>query len=142
MLMEGARSPTYLQKGVANMAIPTANFLSYNSTGVSTEKCNFINDLCEVYDVMFVSIQEHFKKHKTIDKYFSKNFGRFSSYVIPAYRPSDQDSGRPKAGLAQLGRKGLDIIKDKVSTSSFRIQAQILNFPTCRIMWIKVLSQF
>ena len=48
----------------------------------------------------------------------------------------DQDSGRPKAGLAQLARKGLGIRKDRISTNSFRIQAQILNFPTSKILWI------
>ena len=47
-----------------------------------------------------------------------------------------QDSGRAKAGLAQLIRKSLDIRKDRVKTSSYRIQAQVLNFPTSRILWI------
>ena len=118
------------------MAIPTANFLSYNSTGISTEKCLFIDNICNENDVMFLSVQEHFKNNKNTDKYFNSKFSEYSSYVIPAYRPSDQDSGRAKAGLAQLSRKGLDIRKDRISTNSFRIQSQILNFSTCRIMWI------
>ena len=121
------------------MAIPTANFLSYNSTGISTEKFIFIDNICEENDVMFLSIQEHFKNNKNTNKYFSRKFSKFSSYVIPAYRPSEQDSGRPKAGLAQLSRKGLDIRKDRVTTKSFRIQSQIFNFPTCRIMWRQVI---
>ena len=111
------------------MAIPTANFLSYNSTGISTDKCDFISDICEENDVLFVSIQEHFKNSKTIDKYFCKKFPKYNSYVIPSYRPKDQDSGRPKAGLAQRNRKGLDISKDRISTSSYRIHAQVLKFP-------------
>ena len=134
--MEGATTPTLTQQGVANMAIPTANFLSYNPTGLSAEKCQFIDNICDENDVMFLSVQEHFKNNKNTDKYFSRKFSNFSSFVIPAYRPSEQDSGRPKAGLAQLSRKGIDVRKDRVSTSSFRIQSQILNFPTCRIMWI------
>ena len=52
------------------------------------------------------------------------------------YRPSEQDSGRPKDGLAQLSRKELDVRKDRVATNNFRIQSQILNFPTFRIMWM------
>ena len=88
------------------MAIPTANFLSYNSTGISTDKCDFINDICEENDVLFVSIQEHFKNSKTTDKYFCKKFPQYNSYVIPGFRAKGQDSGRPKAGLAQMNRKG------------------------------------
>ena len=118
------------------MAIPTANFLSYNSTGIATEKCRFINDICDENDVMFVSIQEHFKKTKTTDKYFCRKFAKYNPYVIPGYREKTQDTGRPKAGLTQLARKGLDIRKDRISTNSYRIQAQVLNFPTSRILWI------
>jgi hypothetical protein len=118
------------------MAIPTANFLSYNSTGISTDKCDFISNICEENDVMFMSIQEHLKNSKTIDKFFCKKFPQYNSYVIPGYRPKDQDSGRPKAGLAQLNRKGLDISKDRISTSSYRIQAQVLKFPTSRVLWL------
>ena len=41
-----------------------------------------------------------------------------------------------RMGLAQLSRKELDVRKDRVATNNFRIQSQILNFPTCRIMWM------
>ena len=134
--MAGARTPTILQQGVDSMSMPTVNFISYNSTGISADKCCFVNKLCEDNDVAFMSIQEHFKNSKTTDKYFRGKFENFSSYVIPGYRPSGQDSGRPKAGLAQLSSKHLDIRKDRVKTTSFRIQAQVLNFPTSRILWI------
>ena len=80
----GGQAPTIIQQGVASMAIPTANFLSYNPTGISTDKCNFINDVCIENDVTFVSIQEHFRNNKTVDKYFSSKFSNYSSYVIPA----------------------------------------------------------
>ena len=89
---------------------------------------------------MFVSIQEHFRNNKNVDKNFSKKFSKFSSYVIPGFRPSDQDSGRPKAGLAQLSRKGLDIKKDRISTNSYRLQSQIINFPTCKTFIRKQLT--
>ena len=118
------------------MTIPTVNFMSYNSTGMSSDKVGFINQLCDENEIMFVSIQEHFKKNKQTDKYFRSKFDQFSPYVIPGYRPSGQDSGRPKAGVAQLSRKCLDIRKDRVKTSNFRIQAQILNFSTSRLLWI------
>ena len=53
---------------------------------------------------------------QTIYKYFSDEFDKFHSYVIPGYRAKGQDSGRPKAGLAQLSRKDLDVRKDRVVT--------------------------
>ena len=134
--MAWARNPTIPQQGVASMAIPTVNFLSYNSTGSYAEKCSFINTVCENNDVKFVSIQEHFRNNKTTDKYFCAKFDKYSPYVIPGYRPSGQDSGRPKAGLAQLSSKCLDIRKDRVKTDNYRIQAQVLNFQTSRILWI------
>ena len=88
----GGQAPTTLKQGVANMAIHTANFLSYNPTGISTEKCDFINKICDENYVMFVSFQEHFKNNKTVDKYFSKNFKSFSSYDIPGFRPNNQEA--------------------------------------------------
>ena len=106
--MEGAKSLTFLQKGVVIMTIPTVNFMSYNSTGMSSDKVGFINQLCDENEIMFVSIQEHFKKNKQTDKYFRSKFD-----LIPGYRPSGQDSG---------SRKCLDIRKDRVKTSNFRIQ--------------------
>ena len=118
------------------MSMPTVNFLSYNSTGISAIKCDFINKFNDKYEVTYTSIQEHFKKTKTTDKYFCSHFPKYNSYVIPAFRAKEQDSGRPKGGLTQLSCKSVDVKKDRVSTKNYRIQAQILNFPTARIMWI------
>ena len=118
--------------------MPTVNFISYNSTGISTDKCDFINRLCEENDVQFVSLQEHFKNSKVTDKYFRAKFTEFNPFIIPGFRASGQDRGRPKAGLAQLSKKGLDIQRNRVKSSSYRIQAQVLNFPTSRLLWINL----
>ena len=120
------------------ITMPTVNFISYNSTGISTDKCDFVNRLCDENDVQFVSIQEHFKNNKVTDKYFSAKFTKFNPYIIPGFRPSGQDRGRPKAGLAQLSLKGLDIQRSRVKSSSYRIQAQVLVFPTSRLLWINI----
>ena len=48
----------------------------------------------------FISIQEHFKKTKTVNKFFKDQFPDKSSYVIEGHREKGQDSGRPKVGLA------------------------------------------
>ena len=114
------------------MVTTTANFLSYNSTRISKDKCDFIiiSDICDKNDVQFISIQEHFKISKTLDKFFCKEFKEYNTYPLPAFRPLGQDSGRPKAGLAQLGKKSLNIRKRRINTSSFRIQAQGVKFPS------------
>ena len=61
----------------------------------------------------FAGILEHFRKSKTIDKFFNSEFPDFNSYVIPGYREPGQDSGRPKAGIAQLSTKSLQIKKTR-----------------------------
>ena len=69
-------------------------------------------------------------------KYFIEKFDKYNSYVIPAYRPKTQDSGRAKGGLAQLSLKKVDVKKDRVGTKNWRVQAPVLNFPTSRLLWI------
>ena len=62
--MLGALTPTKQPQRVATMAIPTiptVNFLSYNSTGMSAAKCQFLNNICNEFDMTYVSAQEHFK---------------------------------------------------------------------------------
>ena len=118
------------------MATPTVNFMGYNSTGIDKQKCGWIRELCDVTSASYVSIQEHFRIAKTTDKYFSDQFDKFNTYVMPGHRAKGQDSGRPKAGLAQLSRKDLDIRRDRIVTKSYRIQAQILNFSNTRLLWL------
>ena len=118
------------------MVIPTVNFLSYNSTGLDSIKADFIRNLYNVTKCDFISIQEHFKKTKSIDKFFKNSFPDQISYIIPGFREKDQDSGRPKGGIAQLRNKNMDIKVDRIETKNFRIQAQILHFQTTRLLWI------
>ena len=96
------------------MVIPSVNFLSYNSTGLDSIKADYIRNLYNVTKCDFISIQEHFKKTKSIDKFFKDNFPENTSYVIPGVREKDQDSGRPKGGIAQLRNKKLDIKVDRI----------------------------
>ena len=118
------------------MSNPTVCFMGFNSTGIDKQKCLWINELCDMTNTSYLSIQEHFKIAKNTDQYFSEKFDKFNSYVIPGHREKGQDSGRPKAGLAQLSRKDIDIKKDRIVTKNFRLQAQILNFSTSRLLWI------
>ena len=116
--------------------VAPVTFMSYNSTGISSVKCKWICDICDELDVDYLAIQEHFKKTKSLDKYFRDNFKGYSSYVIPGYRSPGQESGRCKAGLAQLSKKSYSIKKERITTQGFRIQAQVLNMPTSRLLWV------
>ena len=110
-------------------------FMSYNSTGLDTVKARFSVNLCEEYDVDFLAIQEHFKFVNT-DKFFKSGFSNFVNYVKPGHREPGQMTGRAKAGLAQLCRRDYDIKKVRVTTNSYRVQAQVLQLPTSRVLWI------
>ena len=87
-------------------------------------------------DISFAAVQEHFKKIKTVDEYFQNAFPDNNCYVIPAYREMGQDKGRPKGGLLQLSRKSLNVKRNLIKTDNFRLQAQTLDFPASRILWI------
>ena len=110
------------------MVIPTANFMSFNSTGMNSVKADWIRNLYRISNCDFVSIQEHFKKNKTIDKFFKDKFPEHSSYVIPGFREKDQDSGRPKGGIAQLRDKTLAIKVDRILTKISEFRAKFYIF--------------
>ena len=63
--------------------VAPVTFMSYNTTGISSVKSEFICDLCDEYDVDYLAVQEHFKNTKTTDKYFRDKFLDYNSYVIP-----------------------------------------------------------
>ena len=118
------------------MARSTMNFMSYNSTGLDTVKIDWIQDLKKTLSIDIFQLQEHFKSTKSVETFFKKQFQNSDSYVIPAHREICQDSGRAKGGLAQLVSKQCDIKKERIKTSSWRLQAQILNINDYRVIWL------
>ena len=104
------------------MARSTLNFMSYNSTGLDTNKIDWIQDLSKTCEIDLLQLQEHFKASKSIETFFKKHFeNNFDSYVIPAYREPFKDSGRANCGLAQLSSKYLKIKKDGIKPKSWRL---------------------
>ena len=99
--------------------VDSVTFMSYNSTGISSVKCKFICDMCDEYDVDYLAVQEHFKSTASIDKYFREKFPKYNSYVVPGHRAPGQDTGRSKAGLAQLSRKIRSVKKDRLKTRGY-----------------------
>ena len=139
--MAGPRAPAFLHLRLA-MARPIGkfvNFLSFNSTGLSPLKTQWIRDLTKTCAANFIGIQEHFKRTKSLNNFFRKEFVNFDSYVLPAYREEGRDTGRAQGGLAQLCSKALGGVKqEKVVTGSWRLQAQILHFGDFRLLWANV----
>ena len=120
-----------------NKEVDSATFMSYNSTGIDNSvKISWLNDICKEYDMDFLSIQEHFKSSKTVDKYFRDKFPSYHSVVVPGHRAPGQDSGRAKAGLTQLSKKNIAVKRDRVASKHYRVQAQVLHLPTGSILWI------
>ena len=56
--------------------------------------------------------------------------------MIPAHRALGVDSERCNGGLAQLSSKTFSGRKDRVTCKTYRLQAQVLNFPGCTLLWI------
>ena len=116
----------------------TINLISYNSTGLDMAKVKWINDLMETFDVDLLQIQEHFKAIKSVDNYFKKNFTDFDSFVMPAIRDNENHAGRPKGGLTQFVKKGGKFKKERISSSSWRVQCQVLHVENYKLLWMNI----
>ena len=110
--------------------------MSYNMTGAEGAKCQFVRELATELEVNYVALQEHFKTVKSTEQWFRNQYGDFHTYVIPAYRLPGVDSGRGRGGLAQLALRSTAVPRARVATQSPRLQAQLLTFPTCKVLWL------
>ena len=71
----------------------TVNFLSYNSTGLDTVKTEFICDLGKVTNSSFIGLQEHFRKSKTINNFFTSEFQAIIHTLYLAFVKVDKIRG-------------------------------------------------
>jgi hypothetical protein len=59
--------------------------------------------------------------------------------VLPAHREEGRDTGRAKGGLALLSLRSLQGVRsERVATTGWRIQAQILHLRDWRLLWVNV----
>ena len=110
--------------------------MSYNMTGADANKCRWVRDLAAEQNVSYAALQEHFKTVKSTEQWFQNQFTNFHTYVVPAYRLPGMDSGRGRGGLAQLALRSTAVARARVATRSPRLQAQLLTFPTCTVLWV------
>ena len=103
------------------------NILSFNSTGMDSEKVIWLNNLVDTLQIDIWCLQEHFKSIKGVDNWFKKKFPKFDPFVKSGIRENDIGAGRPKGGLAQFIRKTCkNIKKQRIHNKSWRIQSQII----------------
>ena len=76
-----------------------STFLSYNSTGLNSVKTKWIRDIVKLTKSDYISIQEHFKKTKTIDKYFIDQFLTNLHLLFLAIVKVDKTLADQKEGL-------------------------------------------
>ena len=105
-------------------------------TGADNVECNCILDISQEHDVNYVALQEHFKTVKSKEQWFRVQFKIYSTFVVPAYSQPATDSGRGRGGLAQLSLQSTALAQARVVTKSPRLQAQVLNFSNCKVLWI------
>jgi hypothetical protein len=110
--------------------------MCYNMTGADNIKCQWVCELAAEHEVDFCALQEHFKTVRSTERWFREQFSGFHTYVVPAYRAPGVDSGRGRGGLAQLALRSVAVARARVATKSPRLQAQLLTFPTCSVLWV------
>ena len=105
-------------------------------TGANTIKAQWIRDTASKFNVNYCALQEHFKTVNSTKQWFRQQFRDYHTFVTQAYRLPGIDTGRGRGGLAQLSTREMSNQRKRVETKSPRLQAQILSFPKCKILWI------
>ena len=129
-------TPAVPAAGAPALSVTSVNFMSYNMTGADTVKCQWVRELANEYEVDYCALQEHFKTVKSTEQWFCKQYGDFHTYVVPAYRMPGVDSGRGIGGMVQLALRSTAVPRARLATQSRRLQAQLLTFPTCKVLWV------
>ena len=135
----GAAAPAPEPQGDARggQAVPqVTTFMSYNSTGIDQNKCKWIKYVANNEGVNYTTLQEHFKTVKSTAQWFCGQFKEYSTYVTQAYRLPGTANGRGRGGLVQLCLRDTAVPRTRVATKSPRLQAQVLSFPTCKVLWV------
>ena len=106
------------------------NILSYNSTGWSDYKADFVNTLLIAHTIHVAVLQEHFQLKANLYK-ISRSFQKYKTFSLPAFKNNATvNRGRPSCGLSIIYS---DELSSKVThitvPDSFRVQAIKVNTP-------------
>ena len=115
------------------------NFLSYNSTGWSEYKANFVKNVMTSNGVHVGTIQEHFLLKDNVFK-IGQYIDNCEVFAIPAFK-SDLciSAGRPSGGLAILYDKNIGHCVTRVTVpNSHRVHGIVINTQGEKILVINV----
>ena len=115
------------------------SMMSYNSTGWSQFKADYINSIMKCKCAHICAIQEHFLLKENLFK-IGQCFENHEVFSIPAFK-SDLcvSAGRPSGGLSILYPKNIGHCVTRVSVpNSRRVQGIIINTPGEKILLINV----
>ena len=102
-----------------------SNFaMSYNSTGWSKFKVNFVQTLLITHSIQVCAIQEHMLLKRNINR-LSSVFPGYESFILPATKCNTNiNQGRPSGGLALIYSKAISKhVSHIVCPGSNRVQA-------------------
>ena len=95
--------PTIVKMAATRLIDPVSSnlsMLSYNSTGWSTFKADFINTIMLSHSIHICGLQEHFQLKDNVVK-IEQHFKDCEVFSLPAYKSNQCiQSGRPSGGLA------------------------------------------
>ena len=125
------------------MAVPaihtldTLSSLSYNSTGWSDFKGNFINTILISHSIYICAIQEHMQLENNVHR-LQKCFPSYDVFSTPAVKDNSHvNSGRPSGGLAFVYSNNIGKYVQHLSVpNSDRVQGLLLKLPDVSYLYI------
>ena len=110
--------------------------LSYNTTGWSTVKADFINTILVSHGILVCALQEHFQLRNNTPKIDC--FNNFEVFSVPAYKNNNVvHTGRPSGGLSLIYNNTLSKYATRLlCPGSHRVQGLKLNLPSAPLLFI------
>ena len=127
-MMDNTPQPP-LQGNNITKDISQLSVMSYNSTGWSVNKADFVSTLLLAHSVHILALQEHFQLKDNTFK-ISQCFPGYNTFSIPASKSNHEiHSGRPSGGIAFLySSKISQFVTQLQVPNSSRVQGLKLTF--------------
>ena len=116
----------------------TTPILSYNTTGWSTFKADFVNTILFSHGILIAALQEHFQLKDNL--YKLDCFNNFEVFSIPAFKNNNfVHAGRPSGGISFIYSNSLCQYATRlVCPGSYRVQGLKINYPDAAFLYINV----
>ena len=110
--------------------------LSYNSTGWSELKADFINTIMLSHSIQIVALQEHFKLNDNLHKLDC--FNNYDVFSVPAFKHSNYiHAGRPSGGLSFIYSHKISQFVTRINCPrSHRVQGLKLSLSDASVLFI------